>query len=751
MRAYFLTAFLSVLLPCVSHAQQDAREPQRSSSETISIRGIVTGPDGEPVAGAQLFVNASERSDSIELGHSNSDGSFRFQVPRETLTRTVTPQHSLLKRKASLLAVADGLGAAWELLASKNGGRFGEMESEYEVRMTLVEDLPVNGRVVDPAGKPVAGAIVTVDRIHELRGDRWHKMPPAIQSLDVDSMTRTEIDVIGWSSGPYPGAWNTLLSATTDDAGEFTLTGLGNNRAAVLHVSGPGTDGPSYFSVLVRNDAAEFARLVREKYPPKGRDRGVRMFGFNPTIVVERARTVAGTVRDGSTGKPVEGASVYVLGVSGRAKTNRDGHYRLVRSDNARQITVVAYGEDHLYLVATQTLMDVGDTGEATTDFELPRGVSVHGKVVEQGTDRPIASEHRLGCHDVEPGPLISGYASYYPLKGNRWMNELGDGLPNIPFESSRSNHVRRVSIDGNGEFRMAVPPGPGVILINARPPEPFQYRTSVSRVPYLTLRGDILGTPSHLPPKGLTFPGIDRPISADAFHAYQLIDPDDADGALKLRFEVQPASSLDVRFTDPGGDPIMGVNAVGLVPFNVRGQQRVITVNDSIAKVYGMNVNPPRRVVAIALDGKHGASHEFRPQGSDRNADRTANGEPIEIRMQPTASLAFRLVSESTGNPLVGYQPYFTYGQHSGAPFHLRAKSHEKVATNEAGEVVISGIVPGVPISLFFVPPTRKSSTSKFGIEQAPEIIVPSELKGVTLTSGEFRDLGDLKAGVVP
>ena len=734
--AVVVSALFALSVWCTANAQQSPSQ-KANPGETIAIQGVVVGPDQRPVGGAKLYFNTGERRDSIELGTSNVDGSFRFHVPLEMPAKTVAPAFSLSGRQASVLAVADGFGAAWDVLSSNAGRRFGETQSEYEFTLRLVEDVPVKGRLVDPTGKPVAGATITVDRIHELRGDKWHKMSPAIESLDVDSINRTEIDVINWSSSLSPRAWAVVDSAVSDDSGEFTLSGLGSNRAAVLHVAGPGVQRPLYLSVVVREDAAEFARLVREKYPSNGRNHGVRMFGIQPQIVVQRARTVAGIVRDESTGKPVAGAFVYVLGVSGRAKTDRDGRYRLVRSEKRSQITMVAYGDDERYLSATRTLTDVDGLGEASADFQLPRGVVVRGKVIESDTDRPIFSDHRLGCHDVAPGPLVAGYASYYPLKNNQWMKEMGDGLASIPFESSRSNHLRKVTIDGEGEFRVAVPPGSGIILIESRPPLNDQQFRMVPEVPYLTLRGNVTGAERKAPPTGLSFRGFARPIVPDDFHAYKLINPAEHEREIDLRFELKLPQANAVRFTDPNGKPVAGVMVAGLLPDSKLGVSRVLETESPDAVVYDLRADEPRRIIAVSADGRYAAAH------STTNTGETT----FRFRLQPAASLRFRLVDDEKGDPLVGYQLYHFYQNGTDPRIYLYPKSQQIPVTDQRGEVVISAIVPGQTMSMFFVPPTKKSADSSYGLGLGREIKTPEQLTKVMLNAGESRDLGDVRA----
>ena len=711
-----------------------AASPEKALSKSITIRGVVLGPDDRPIAGAKLYVNVKEYQHSIILGTSGPDGSFQFEVPRETLTRMVSPGVFLGQCKASLVAIADGVGAAWEFLPSEDGGRYGDMKSEYEVRLQMVEDLPVHGRIVDEAGEPVVGAVVSVDSIHELRGKTWYKMGPAIEALDVDSIPQQEIDVNNWSSFQYPAGGFGLIQATTDHSGNYTLTGLGSNRAVRLVVSGPGIKSPPTFSVLVRKDASEFAQLVREKYPPHGTGYGVRLFGIDSTIAVQRARTVAGTVRDAMSGEPVENAEVYVMGGTRdytdpqcRVWTDSGGKFRLVRTREETDFTVMVDGDKHRYLPASRTFKNVTDIGETTADFEIPRGVLIRGKVVEANTDRPIASEHRDFCDDIQPGPLYAGYAKYYPIKDNHWLNDLGQGLNSIPFSYSQSNHIRWVHIDAKGEFQMSVPPGRGIVLIEARPPRDTMIGSPIPKVPYLTIGGDVTGTKNfwleNPKPAELTFPGMQKPIEADDFHTYKLIDPANVSDQLDLRFEVQPVPSQAVRFVDPNGNPIKGVKVAGLVPRADLGDTHVREVEDSNAAVYfDMRNSAPRRIVGISDDGKFGVSTSI-----------TATGEsPLMIKMQPTASIKFQLIDKDMGKPAFGYWFRLLYGKSSTTAQELSMTAADELKKDKNGEFTITSIIADEPVSLTLIPPQ--------GLK-----IPPHELASLTLKSGEIKNIGTL------
>ena len=475
----------------VDTGQIETASREADPSRTIHLYGTVFGPDRCPLAGARLYLNVDERTDPIELGMSSDDGAYHFEVSDRQLRRIVAPSFMLLKQKASLIAVAEGFGADWSELPSVTGARLGEMHHQYERDFHLVADLPIAGRVVDVEGKPVAGAVVAVSRICELSDPDWYKMHRAIRSNDPHLMSRKEVDPTGWFTPLYRTAWKVIPPAMTDADGRFRIAGVGCDRAINLRVVGPGIRNTEV-SVLTRNDAAGFTRAVRAKhprtpdldgyfYPPrkdesKG-DRGVSLFGPSPTIQVDPARTISGVVRDAETGKPLADVQVRVHAIvsPASATTDRQGRYRIQRSEDKPSILVYTRSDPARYLDVVHRVTDAkGLGGEIDADLELPRGVAVAGRVLEAGTDRPIVSAPDGSCHVQWPGPLQTGYVRYFPLASNAALRGSPTGLYFQGIQPGTANYYTSVPIDPDGGFRIAVPPGPGILLVRSSPGMPF-------------------------------------------------------------------------------------------------------------------------------------------------------------------------------------------------------------------------------------------------------------------------------------
>jgi beta-lactamase regulating signal transducer with metallopeptidase domain len=612
-----------------AEVQHDAAPLDTDSKRIIALRGKVTGPGDRPVAGARLYLSVDEWTDPVPVGASDADGIYDIVVPEKTLRRTVSPNFVYDGCKAALIAVAQGFGPGWAELPDVKGGRMAEMKPEYTQDLHLVADFPIAGRVVDVTGKPISGASVAVDRIFQLTDPRWRLMHPALKARNPNLMNREQTDTNNWFTPLYPTAWKMIAPAETDAEGRFQLVGAGGDRAIRLQVSGPGMRS-ACISVLTRDDVAEFTQAIRTRYPrtprpdgyfypprkeaPEG-DQGVLLFGPSPTLEVDRARTVSGIVRDAGTGQPIAGHRMGIdAGMGyGAGVTDSHGRYHILRDEDEPSITIYSdhYHTDR-YLTVVRRVSNAKGFGEIVANFDIPRGVVISGRVIEAGTDRPIVSAPRQGCHDTVPGPLLAGNVFYFPLSTNTALRGAPTGLYFEGFRM-RTNYYRVVPIDGDGRFRIAVPPGPGVLLIQAATGLPMFAETGTwnesegfqRRFPYVTLA---TRTKSDGAPEGdlLSFPGFMGPIPISNYHAYRVINPAANAATLDLTISVPRAPTRNLRFVGPDGRPIRGVRVQGLL---APPQTMTIVMDGSEAEVVALAPGERRLVIATSNDAKFTAS----------------------------------------------------------------------------------------------------------------------------------------------
>jgi RNA polymerase sigma factor (sigma-70 family) len=334
-------------------AAKPAPAPAPAEVKEMTVTGRVLGPDGKPVAEAQLavvayrglFLNYVEgvpgfRNGLLGRTRSDADGKFRLTVPH------LTPRADAGVR---LLAAAEGFGLAWKWL---------DEAQSVEVELRLPPEQIVRGRVVDLQGESVAGARVQV----------WELTPkPGPGEKNPGRMRVPQDDL---PIGP--------VAAAVDAKGEFTLRGLGANLTAELYV---------------RDDRVERHRFTIDTADKKQAE--------NVKLALPPGRVVEGRVTYQDTGKPVAGARVMIV-TAGTGEvygdTDKEGRYRLnVKPRNPRdsitpdELGVYAYppgGEP--YWFALQVVAWKKGEARHESNLALPRGVLLRGKVTEAGSDKPV-------------------------------------------------------------------------------------------------------------------------------------------------------------------------------------------------------------------------------------------------------------------------------------------------------------------------------------------------------------------------
>ena len=274
-------------------AARDVTRIEPTPGAMIEVRGRVVDPEGRPVVGATLqsvYFGANQDVKSAPRS-SGSDGRFIIQVPpRRHVLNSLLVLANRDGMPPWIVASAPGFGLGWASAFRKPG-----TSSELTVR--LVEDgPPIEGRVIDLEGRPVAGARVKVDRL-------WYARDGKLSDWLVQAEDRG-------ADGPWQGLYplptttEITIAAITGPDGRFRLAGMGRDRIAVILVSGPAIataelyvqtgDGPAV--TTVRQGPGRSMALERTIYHARRFE-----FATAPT------RPIEGTIRDKDTGRPLAG------------------------------------------------------------------------------------------------------------------------------------------------------------------------------------------------------------------------------------------------------------------------------------------------------------------------------------------------------------------------------------------------------------------------------------------------------------
>ena len=292
----------------------------------LSPEGVVSGravraEDGKPVAGAVVSLTATVNPmqggmapDGVTAQvTTDGDGSFRVE--------------GVVPGRRQLSAVAEGLSTTSPVQVAVDAGDSGE-----EVVLSLAAAVAVRGRVVDEAGKPVAGARVRMFGAAELR----------------------------WAAD--------RADARSQDDGSFVIDPI----------------VPGEYGISV--DPFRLVEKERERkltVPPTG--------VADLELIVARGSSVSGVVmRDG---RPVPGADVSLRGNgSGNARSEADGRF-LLRGVTPGEYSLYAESGDEGAFTngPTITVTEGADLTGVTIELDLAGAIT--GVVVDQN-NAPVPGAH---------------------------------------------------------------------------------------------------------------------------------------------------------------------------------------------------------------------------------------------------------------------------------------------------------------------------------------------------------------------
>jgi RNA polymerase sigma factor (sigma-70 family) len=594
-------------------------EDSVAGKDSVMVSGWVLDLDRKPVAGAKLYLPtfALKGPAYSERAMSGPEGRFHFTIAKSELDRT-----SADRPAPHVMAVAAGHGCDWA-----------KVEVAGELALRLVKDVPINGRILDADGKPVAGAKLTVMGVSGANGEDLENFLKAIRlgpdMLGWDYLKETF--ALGWV-GPLPGQPSVL---TTDADGRFKLAGAGRDRVVGFRLEGPRIGSAS---LAVRTRPGEKVGNV---------------YGALFEYPAAASRSIRGVVRDKDTGKPLADALVRINLVAWRGDnrwaktvTDKEGRYELLGLAKTPSYPFVVKPADGLYFERWVDVQDTEGLGALTADIELVRGLTVRGKVTDKTTGKPIARAR----------------VYYYPISVNPNVNKK---LPGMWWPSSEATTTP------DGTYALTVFPGPGVIGVSAP-------KLEVYASPWLTLkeRKAFFKAPIQDPDEeslirdlgGFAFVGG---LRQDRCNALVLLEPSEKDESLVRDVALEPARTLKGSIVGPDGKPVAGVGAVGLGLSN-----GVETLKGSEFTVRGINPKGKRLLVF---------HHKDKNLGLFLEQLRGDVSEPLTIKLQQCGSAAGRVVDQD-GQPVAGWGIQV-----------LSQLGFQKIATDKEGRFRIEGLVPGL------------------------------------------------------
>jgi len=369
----------------------------------------------------------------------------------------------------------------------------------------------------------------------------------------------------------------------TDSDGRFTMEGIPAGTYANLVFENPDYAVDEVTVNAIPEGAVSSAFRSSDIVPIK------------PTFThtLEAVRSVAGRVVDKGTGEPLAGMFVEVNNTRRPAqyfttRTDADGRYRvdgLTTQGEGTLHTTIYPNADSGYLGRTRNRNDWPDgVGTLEVDFEIEKGRLVQGRVVDQDGRRPIA------------GAAVV----YQPALGN----------PNYTDRYDLSNTV---ITDADGRFTITALPGEGFVAVETPSPDAY-IRTPIQLAGPLRLQ--------EVYPQG--FVKIDVPKEGEP---------------KPVEVVVRKGVPLEARVVDPDGRPVESVTAMytGIDAALVNIWNSGWEFPGGEFRIPGADPEKTYRVFFSNFDRRLGVVAELKYDPS---------GKPLEVRLQPTATIRGKLAT---------------------------------------------------------------------------------------------------------
>jgi RNA polymerase sigma factor (sigma-70 family) len=495
----------------------------------------------------------------------------------------------------------------------------------------------VEGRILDVDRRPVPGATVQIKFVQSPPGgklDAW-----------IDQIKRLAKQPFGLPL-VSPGGLQTQVRATTDRDGRFQLDGLPRDSIATASLSGPDIETSEVY-ILTRD-----VPTIRVKKPDLVDVPMLVYYGSRFEHVAARARPIIGTIRDKDTGAPIAG--IHITGMPNIANsliptpgvdatTDAEGKYEvngLPTSSGFKLFTAAPAGQPYVNGGFISPASEPA-RGPFRFDITLKRGVLVRGRLVDNGTGKPVL-----------------GSVSYHALPGNPYLDEY----PNF----KRGSQETRVLIhDTDGRFVIPALPGRGLIAARAAE-ERYLHGTGAEAIKGFDSR---LGTFPTFP---FYCPTSDKHVLAE-------INPAAGSNEIAIELQVDPGRTVKGTVLGPDNQPLGGVEVRTL---------------DLMQMPEQTNVNSGAFVITGIPEGRYRL--DFVHAGRKLAGSLALKGDEAEdltVKLEPWGTVFGRVVDRA-GKPLTDVEIFSTIRQQ---PDPERGDLNTKPTVNAEGRFRIEGLVPGV------------------------------------------------------
>lgn len=614
----------------------------------------------------------------------------------------------------------------------------------------------VSGRVLDPDGKPLAGAEITV-WWHDVRGwICWHH--PAMYSVKPYRGATSGVD----------GRFHFAFAKTAIKDTYLNANARPWHRAAIVAVA-PGY-GPAWVHVCDLGNINAKLQLVKDDVPIVGR---VRDLQWRPVAgaTVRFYRIAGGLDRDAWEGPP---AAVM---------TDEQGRFRLTGVGRDREAVLLVNGpriESKVIHVTTRSTVEGKPVREATVEVVSGPTKPIEGIVRAKDTGKPLigvwvyGNEHDYcNNHEVRLVRAVTDDKGHYRLvgmpkaahykltvyaaAGQSYLDTArtvadSEGLKPIAADFSLRRGVpikfrfldKRTGQQVRGQIQYEIAQnspwyaeavyGPGVIpsreFMHIRTTDQDGYIRFIAYPGQCVIFGFAGRENGHFLPAKLNpadeakghFP-LTKGDPANGFlrlsHGYRCIDY--PENAKEQTFDILFDSGVTLKgaLVGPDAKPVQGAVAYGPPETEVL---------------------PSDTFVARGLDPGNACTLSFVQRERKLIGHVVVHGnekQPLTVRMRPWGVVTGRLV-DADGKPLAGVRVSLKYPD---LPRPGMRTPEKEVRTDRDGRVRVEGLLPDWDHELVLEHGSKKDVTLSAG----------TALKTLKTRAGEIKDLGDIAVKVVP
>ena len=653
--------------------------------DSFVYSGNAVGSDGKPIKGAKVWLHmTSTRSSPLTLrAETNAEGKFSFTVKRTEFPGEDDPRMVSRMYNGAVLATYPGSGPAWHASPMPADARSHEIGVLIPTLRLSTDDVPIEGRVLDLQGKPVASAtarVIGVYRPNEVDLGKFHKTLVTEQhSRHVVHYNLTGLDDYELRNGQFDAVIPPVKSAAD---GKFTLRGLGRERVALVRIEGESIETRDVF-VMTRPCEPLSVKQYKEENASFPLSRHT-YYGYKFDHAAAPSRPIVGVVRESGTGRPISGRDRYLR--ARRCATEYDpfrcvavaddrGRFKLtgVPVKPGSRIMAIPPSTQPFVRNSAEIPQPLG-LGPIPMDLELRRGVWVTGRVVDRDTNKAVRAE-----------------VHYFALEDNPHAKATPD---------FRTDPSVRPRLD-DGSFRLVALPGQGIVGI--------KIHFGNDQFVVDTVNRDKLS--ASVATKPLSF----RPAE---FLTYKLVEPTTDDKEVRCDFLLSAGVTVKGTVVGPDGQRLKNLIVAGENPWNVLGWKHA---NGEFA-ITGLRPGAARYVQAI--DEKNKLAGAMRVGAEDKG--------PVELKLEAWGSVAGKLLNEA-GEPLANATLTFTWEGDPDANVRLKMGFVHKsyYQTDKEGRFKLEGLVPGMTYNVVHV------RTSE---------VLGYLARKLSVKSGETKDLGNVR-----